>query len=633
MRRRCLSPLHLIAWISFSTVLLSPDASPAATPEQWIARAVSVQGTVESRKVDEPLWQPVKLQDTFLPGDTIRVLEKSRASVALLDQSVLRLNVNTTLTFKAVKEERTSVVDLFKGAAHFLSRGPRSLDVQTPFTTAGIRGTEFFISVEADKTFLSIFEGTVVAENPAGSLALTSGQSAVAEAGKAPMLRIVAHPRDAVQWALYYPPVVYVRPDEFAVGPAWQGMVRQSMALYWRGDLQGAFDSIANVPEDIRDPRFFTYRASLLLAVGRLHEADVDIERALTLAPSDSDALALLAIIAIVQNDNDKALAVAQKAVASAPHSATAFIALSYAQQAKFDLEGARASLEKAVQLDPKNALAWARLSELWASFGRLDRALTAAQKAVALEPDLSRTQTVLGYAYLMQVRTKQASDAFAKAIALDQADPLPRLGLGLAQIRDGHLGEGGRDIEIAASLDPNNSLVRSYLGKTYYEEKRLPLDEREYAIAKALDPKDPTPWFYDAIAKQTTNRPVEALHNLQKSIDLNDNRAVFRSRLLLDADLAARSASLGRIYADLGFQQLALVEGWKSVNTDPTNFSAHRFLADSYAVLPRHEIAQSQRAAPVAAAAAHQHHAHSASPRRQQPVPDQRRRPWGSLL
>jgi hypothetical protein len=111
--------------------------------------------------------------------------------------------------------------------------------------------------------------------------------------------------------------------------------------------------------------------------------------------------------------------------------------------------------------------------------------------------------------------------------------------------------------------------------------------------VAKELDPQDPTPWFYDAIAKQTTNRPVEALRNLQKSIDLNDNRAVYRSRLLLDADLAARSASLARIYTDLGFQQLALVEGWKSVNTDPTNFSAHRFLADSYAVLPRHEIAR----------------------------------------
>ena len=152
----------------------------------------------------------------------------------------------------------------------------------------------------------------------------------------------------------------------------------------------------------------------------------------------------------------------------------------------------------------------------------------------------------MLGFAYLMQVKTRQAREAFEKAITLDQADPLPRLGLGLAKIRDGKLHEGGRDIEAAASLDASNALVRSYLGKTYYEEKRGPLDEREYSVAKQLDPKDPTPWFYDAIAKQTTNRPVEALRDLQKAIELNDNRAVYRSRLLLDADVAARSASLG---------------------------------------------------------------------------------------
>jgi tetratricopeptide (TPR) repeat protein len=370
-------------------------------------------------------------------------------------------------------------------------------------------------------------------------------------------------------------------------------MMRQSIESYMRGDLQRAFNSIANVPEDIRDPRFFAYRASLLLAVGRVDEAGVDIQRALSLDPNNSNAYALQTVIAVVQNEKEQALQVAQKAVQTAPDSATAQIALSYAQQARFDLEGARASLDKAVKLDPQNALAWARLAELQSSFGDLKKALRAAKKAVTLEPDLARTQTVLGFAYLTQVKTKQAKDAFDKAIALDQAAPLPRLGLGLAKIREGHLDEGGRDLEVAASLDPNNSLIRSYLGKAYYEEKRTGLDEREYAVAKDLDPKDPTPWLYDAIAKQTTNRPVEALHDFQQAIELNDNRAVYRSRLLLDSDLAARSASLGRIYTDLGFQQLALVEGWKSVNTDPTNFSAHRFLADSYAILPRHEIAR----------------------------------------
>jgi tetratricopeptide (TPR) repeat protein len=506
---------------------------------------------------------------------------------------VLRLDANTTITLEAVKEERTGVVDLLKGAGHFFSRGPRSLDVRTRFTVAGVRGTEFFIRVEAEQASLSIFEGTVVAANEAGSLTLTSGQSAVAEAGKAPVLRIVARPRDAVHWALYYPPVLSMRPHEFPAGPDWQGMVRQSLEFYLRGELQRAFDSIANVPENIRDPRFFAYRAHLLLAVGRVDEAGADIERALRLHPNDSNALALQTIIAVVQNDKDTALQVAQQAVGMAPESATAQIALSYAQQARFDLEGARTSLEKAVKLEPHNALVWARLAEIQSSFGELKRALKAAQKAVTLEPNLARTQTVLGYAYLTQIKTKQAKEAFAKAIVLDQADSLPRLGLGLAKIREGHLDEGSRDIEVAASLDSNNALIRSYLGKAYYEEKRTGLDEREYAVAKELDPQDPTPWFYDAITKQTTNRPVEALHDLQHAIELNDNRAVYRSRLLLDADLAARSASLGRIHSDLGFQQLALVEGWKSVNTDPTNFSAHRFLADSYSVLSRHEIAR----------------------------------------
>jgi hypothetical protein len=169
----------------------------------------------------------------------------------------------------------------------------------------------------------------------------------------------------------------------------------------------------------------------------------------------------------------------------------------------------------------------------------------------------------------------------------------LPRLGLGLAKIRGGDLKAGRAEIEIAASLDPNNSLIRSYLGKAYFDERRGKLAANQFDIAKKLDPLDPTPWFYDAIHKQTMNRPVEALQDIKKSIELNQNRAIYRSRLQLDQDLAARSAGLGRIFNDLGFQQLGLIEGWKSVNRAPSNYSAHRLLADLYAGRPRHQIAK----------------------------------------
>ena len=595
MHRRESNTHQFILALSFSVAIAVCLASTGfAQPcEPAAATVVSVQGAVEVQAVGASDWQAMQRDDTYCPGDTIRVGENSRADLSLANGSVMRLRAGSTLTLEDVRAKRTSLVSLIKGAAHFFSRRPNSLEVRTAHTVAGVRGTEFYINVADAQTDLHIFTGHVVAKNDFGSLSLTGGHSAVAEPGKAPAMRVAARPRDAVRWALYYPPVLYAQPDQLKAGVDWERQVGASMESYLQGDLGQAFDAIASVPDDIREPGFFTYRAALRLAVGEVDAANADIERALQLNANDSDALALQTIIAVVQNDKDRALETAQQAVQADASSAVAQIAMSYAQQARFDLNGARNSLEQAVQAAPDNALAWARLAELHASFGNLGKSLKAAKRATSLEPNLARTQTVLGFAYLTQVETGNAKAAFDKAIALDQADPLPHLGKGLAIIRDGNVTAGARELEVAASLDPNNSLIRSYLGKAYYEEKRGELDEREFDMAKELDPNDPTPWFYSAIAKQTTNRPVEALRDMQKAIELNDNRAVYRSKLLLDSDLAARSASQARIYSDLGFQQLALIEGWKSVNTDPTNYSAHRFLADSYAVLPRHEIAR----------------------------------------
>jgi tetratricopeptide (TPR) repeat protein len=589
IKQSCLAVVFGL-WLSVFRPLISTAAAPC---DPWVAKMVSAQGIVEVRRSGQTQWVPARLNDLYCGGDQVQVGERSRADLTLINQPIVRLNQNTTISLGGVRDERVSLLDLIRGALYFFSRLPRNLEVRTSFVNAGVEGTEGLIVVEPNRTLITIFEGTVLASNPFGSLTLVSGQSALAEQGKPPVMTVLVRPRDAVQWALYYLPTLYFRAADFAAGTDWQGMVRNSIEALNKGDYQAAFEAIRNVPPNINEPRFVAYRAALLLAVGRYDEATRDLAQALSIAPNYSDALALQAIVAVVQNDKERALDLAKQAVTADPKSTSALISLSYAQQANFDLDGALNSLQQAVQLSPENALAWARLSEMWLSFNQLDEALEAAQRAVAIDPNLSRTQTVLGFVHLTRVDTEQAKRAFERAIELDQADPLPRLGLGLAKIREGDLEEGRREIEIAVSLDPDNALIRSYLGKAYYEEKRDPQAADQYEMAKGLDPKDPTPYFYDAIRKQTTNRPVEALQDMEKAVELNDNRAVYRSRLLLDSDLAARSAALSRIYSDLGFQQLALVEGWKSVNTDPTNFSAHRFLADSYAVLPRHEIAR----------------------------------------
>jgi tetratricopeptide (TPR) repeat protein len=559
-----------------------------------VGKLASMQGTVAIQRTGSPDWHPASPDLPLCENDTIRVGRYSRAAVSLINDGILRLEQNTTLrlTDVAEKAEDASVLDLIVGIIQSFSQQPHKFAVNTPYLNGSIEGTEFVMRSDSGESTLIVLEGKVLARNEKGELAVGPGESASAESGKAPTLTVLVKPRDAVHWALYYPPVLAAYGE--APAPQLPGFVHQAMEQLRRGDTSAAFAVLDKAPPNEKTEPYYLFRAALLLSVGRVNEANGAIERAFVMNPDSSNARALQAIIAVTKNEKRKALELARKALAAAPDSATALIALSYAQQARFDLEGARATLEKALAANPNSALAWARLAAVRSAFGEIEEALEAAHKAAALAPELSLTQTILGFAYLTEVDTERAREAFDKAIALDQADPLPRLGLGLTKIREGDLYDGARDMEMAVALDPNRSIFRSYLGKTYYEEKRgAALIGREYETAEELDPHDPTPYFYSAIEKQTTNRPVEALEDMQKAIELNDNRAIYRSRLLLDSDLAARSASIGRIYTDLGFQQLGLVEGWKSVNTDPSSFSAHRFLADTYSALPRHQVAR----------------------------------------
>jgi tetratricopeptide (TPR) repeat protein len=581
--------------VVYGILLTSGATADSSRCDQWAAQAVSLQGVVEVRKTGSALWIAAELEDKYCPGDVIRVKENSRAALLLSNDGLIRLHPHTTITIIGQQQDKTFLLELIEGITFFFSQFPRQLKVVTPFVNAAIEGTEFIMQVAKDKAHLTIFEGRVLASNAFGSLRLSRGQSAAIPKGKAPSARMLVQPRSAVQWAMYYPPVVYWRGSDFqgAAPGSWQAALKRSIERYWQGDLAGAFAALKGIAPRYHDARLLLYKAALYLTVGRETAAQALIGQVLKQAPTNSDALALSAIIAITQNDIDRAFDLGQRAVTSNPASPTAKVALSFVLQSRFQLQEALDAVLEAVALDPENGLAWARAAELHAALGYRNRSLEAARQATSLNPHIVRTWIVLGFADLNLARTKRARESFTRAIQLDSADPLARLGLGLTQIRDGDLQEGRQQMEIAASLSPNDAMLRSYLGKAYFEEKRGDFATQQFSIAKELDPLDPTPWFYEAIFKQTVNRPVEALQDLQKSIELNDNRGVYRSRLMLDSDLAARSASLGRIFNDLGFEQLGLIQGWQSVNADPSDHSGHRLLADLYGRVPRHKIAR----------------------------------------
>jgi tetratricopeptide (TPR) repeat protein len=551
-------------------------------PKQVVARVESLQGQLTLNN------QPTTRGALVCANDLLATGLFSRAAIRLFEtQTLLRLDQQTQTRIQPPPRPSESWLKVLEGVLHLFSRDPRSLEIDTPLANALVEGTEFVVRVTEQQTQITVVEGNVQVNNNQGTVHLSDRQTAFVTTGRAPQLSTLITPEEAVQWTLYYPPVLLSLVDKDRLPPS----LRPTQGEF--NNPNQALTQLARVPRIRRNEEYYLYRAGWLLAVGQADQAQQALEQARDLNPNSARARALQAVIAVTQNDTEMAQSLAKDAVQRDPESAAGYLALSYALQAVFQLDDALASVQQAVARDRGNALAKARLAELQLAQGNLNEALDVAAQAAAQAPNLAHTQTVLGFAYLSQIDTGHAKRAFEQAISLDQTAPLPRLGLGLALIRESNLKDGRANIETAVALDPLRSLYRSYLGKAYFEEKRDILAGDQYMLAKQLDPLDPTPWLYDAIRKQTENRPVEALEDIQQSIELNDNRAVYRSRLLLDEDVATRSTNLSRTYDDLGFEQRARIEAWKSINADPANFSGHRFLADSYATLQRHEIAR----------------------------------------
>jgi Tfp pilus assembly protein PilF len=205
-------------------------------------------------------------------------------------------------------------------------------------------------------------------------------------------------------------------------------------------------------------------------------------------------------------------------------------------------------------------------------------------QRALDLAPRNAQAMAVRGFLLAAQNKSTPALAQFDEAIAADNWLGNAWLGRGLCRIRAGQMREGLDDLLVAAAVEPNRALLRSYLGKGFAEAHDITRAAHELARARQLDPNDPTAWLYSALLNQQQNRVNDAIRDLEQSKALNDQRQLYRSRLLLDEDRAVRQASLASVYQDAGLLDHSIREAAHAVDSDYANPSAHTFLANSYA-------------------------------------------------
>ena len=574
-----------ILFISVALIVLCSPSICWSFEDGAVAKVVSLSGDVlvksHGASVFKSSGEYWRSKPRFLfPGDSMVTADDGEARILFSQgRGGIILTRNSRLVIKSVKSSGSSILTSItqfthllyqlvlsgetasdEAGAYFLNYDPATdIEVETNAVIAAIRGTSVGITIEANRiNTVDVIEGDVeVTLRESGQKRkLSTGDQLITDGRRDRTLTVASI--DAVQWTLQLPPLLK---DRLTL-PSTLG---RTMLM--------AYDHLQN---------------------GRPTEAHELLSDEIKRGDKDSVELYWLsALIELVLDRKGAALVSAEKAIALDPEDPTALLTFSYVQQSRAKLREATELAHRAAVNAQNNreidlaVLAWVNLAQL--QFGSDD--LVAAQNSLAMAQSLSSqdpsVHNLHGFLQLARGLTAQARTSFLAAIDIDEDFAEPYLGLSLVEIRHGNELAALEAIATAALLEPRRSLYMSYWAKIQYERKQYGKALRLLDLAKRFDSNDPTPYFYEALILRDQNKPSDAIKALQGAIDRNDRRAVYRSRFLLDRDLAVKTADLSQIYSQLGFDAWAENTARASIKHNYSNYSGHTMLAGALAMQP----------------------------------------------
>ncbi|MFP3868796.1 MAG: tetratricopeptide repeat protein, partial [Desulfobacteraceae bacterium] len=337
-------------------------------------------------------------------------------------------------------------------------------------------------------------------------------------------------------------------------------IIGMALCRYRLGDLTGAYELVQAASQKLRPaPFLLTMAGYFAMLAGQIDKAVSQLEAASRQLPDAALPRALLAQIYLVQNRKDAALSEANTALSQSPNSPVALLSLALVKMSQFDLPAAIPNLQKALAADPRFVDAYVYLAKIWLGSEYLGWAQQTVDQARQLAPQDAEVLSLAGFVRLAYRDYTAAQRLFLQASEFDPSLGEPHLGLATYHFRHRNFTQGLTEMLTATLLDPRLSQYQSQLGKALYQAHAFDKALEVWDYAKSLDPKDPTPHLYKGIALTDLNRPGEAIQEINKSIELNDNVAMFRARQSLDQDLAVRNAGLARAYQQLGLTEWAL--------------------------------------------------------------------------
>ncbi|MBA1347605.1 FecR domain-containing protein [Rhizobium sp. WYCCWR 11146] len=590
--------------------LALPGFAPSAMADP-VQRATPVAGSVIARKTGEEVrfidvsnWRVVDINQDLLTGDVLRTNANGQLAIVFSDHTQVRLGRNSSLQVKKMAASGDTTLELQSGTIWARAeRGGQGLTVETPAAAAAIRGTDWTMTVEGNKTSMIVLEGRVALSNPQGSVEVNEGEGAVATIGQAPSKIISVNPDDREQMLFYLDlrdgfdlmPTSPLRADRMATErrrllalPPERRTTEDWLEL---AEVQSAFDgrqAATATLQNIRGRKLTTAQqarvnlidATIAGSEKRYGDAAKLFQKALPhLDPTRRNMAQYGGYFA--RSLADPAHAEQPPANATGPYGAimeaytTGFLknpraALEIIKKAEQrypddptlpavraqlaelidDPEQMKEAIERSLSLDPDHPMALSARAGYKASYeSDINGALADLNRAIALAPGASGTLNSLGLLQSSRDANGEAEKAFKKAIELDPQDPLLHANLAILYLDQARMKEAKREIDTAIALDPSFDHALLARGRYYLQSGERDKALQDLLAASTANPAHSQSQFMLAAAHYEKGDRLPSEQALENANRLDDDDPVissFRTAIDIDdydADGAIRNA------------------------------------------------------------------------------------------
>jgi len=194
--------------------------------------------------------------------------------------------------------------------------------------------------------------------------------------------------------------------------------------------------------ENPNDAYVLTKLGDACCGLGRYHEGEAYLRKALEISPDWSKTNYSLGLTLQMQNKLDAAIRCYKKAVAA----------------------------------DPEFAEAYGNLAGIYIGKGMFDEAISELKKALAISPDVAVGLSMLGLAYYKKGMFDKAIDQYKRVLKIDAGNADAHFNLGMVYGSKGMINETITQYKRALAINPDLAEAHLNLAVTYYAEKRYEL-------------------------------------------------------------------------------------------------------------------------------------------------------------